>query len=397
MSAEVDGQIEDVFESDLSDVSIPGFDDAPAAEGAESQEAAVAGDESQEAAPTTEEQAEGTPAADAKAAEAAAQAATAKQFAFKQGEQEIKLDETALLPVKADGKVQEVPLKELVNNYAGKVAWDKRMNDAAMLRKQVTQERTGFEAEREKHKSLITNLHSKMKEGKTLEAVSSLVQMTGLKIDPREYVKSLRESWIAQAQQLAQLSPEDRARFEFEEDREYFKAQQQSWQQQREAEQAAKAFEQRVANVIQQSGMTHEEFEETQQFLAERTRAEGGDPKLITPEKVAEHKKMVRAYTTARDAIAAVDPDAVENGLVKDDDRWNKLAALVTAHPEFSAEEFAEMYREARKSKQAAAVSKKVTKAPTPTAATAALRAKPKQQADVDVTKAPFTAADFEW
>jgi hypothetical protein len=80
---------------------------------------------------------------------------------------------------------------------------------------------------------------------------------------------------------------------------------------------------------------------------------------------------------------------------VKDEAKWDRLAALAKAHPEFTAEEFAEMYRETRKSKLANSVSKKVNKAPTRTAATAAIKAKPKTQRN-SVNEA-FTEADFEW
>jgi hypothetical protein len=142
--------------------------------------------------------------------------------------------------------------------------------------------------------------------------------------------------------------------------------------------------------------MSEDEFAETYGWIKERVAGQGGDPNQVTPEYVAEHKATKKAYETARDAIAAVEPDLIDGVVVKDEAKWDRLAALAKAHPEFTAEEFAEMYRETRKSKLASAVSKKVNQAPTRTAATAAIKAKPKPQ-DADFRKAQYTDADFEW
>jgi hypothetical protein len=328
----------------------------------------------------------------------ASQTPPSKQLQFKVGDKMVALDETAIIEWKVDGKPAPVAVKDLLQNYAGKVAWDKRLNEVALERKAVRTEKETFDGDRERHKKLILDLHTKTREGKMLEAVSSLVQMTGLKVDPREYVKQLRESLVEQAQQLAQMSPEDRARYELQEEREYLRSQQQHWEQQQQAEQARKAFEQRVAKVTQESGMSADEFSETYSWLKGQVKANGGDPNAVTPEYVAQHTANKKAYETARDAIRAVEPDLIaENGTVKDEARRDKLAALVKAHPEFTPEEFAEMYRESRKSKLATTVSKKVQKAPTPTAATAALRAKPKQQREVNVLKAEYSEEDLRW
>jgi hypothetical protein len=387
----------DPFESEPSDLpSDPENADDDAFMGAGADESVTKPPEGEEQVEAGGEEPEAE-AGDDKEAEQKNPPATppAKQLKFKVGDKEVDLDETASVEWKVDGKPTPVAIKDLLTNYAGKVAWEKRLNDVALERKQVRTEKETFSGERDRHRSLITDLHKKVGEGKMLEAVSSLVQMTGLKVDPREYVTQLRSKLIEQAQQLAAMSEEDRARHELNEEREYLRAQQQSWQQRLQAEQAKKAFEQRVATVIQKSGMSEDEFAETYGWIKERVAGSGGDPNQVTPEYVAEHKATKQAYETARDAIAAVEPDLIDGHVVKDEAKWDRLAALAKAHPEFTAEEFAEMYRETRKSKLANSVSKKVNKAPTRTAATAAIKAKPKPQRN-SMNEA-FTEADFEW
>ena len=388
----------DAFESDPSDLpgdAETGEDDAFMGSGADEAATKATGSEEQEV--EAGETAEAT--GDDKKGEQKNPPATppaGKQLKFKVGDgKEVDLDETAQVEWKVDGKPTPIAIKDLLQNYSGKVAWEKRLNDVALERKQVRTEKETFSGERDRHRNLITDLHKKVGEGKMLEAVSSLVQMTGLKVDPRQYVTQLRSKLIEQAQQLAAMSDEDRARHEINEEREYLRAQQQDWTQRQQAEQSRKAFEQRVATVIQKSGMSEDEFGETYNWIKERVAGQGGDPNQVTPEYVAEHKATKQAYETARDAIAAVEPDAIDGQVVKDEAKWDRLAALAKAHPEFTAEEFAEMYRETRKAKLAKTVSKKVNQAPTRTAATAAIKAKPKTQRGS--LNDAFTEADFEW
>ena len=51
---------------------------------------------------------------------------------------EIDLDEEALVPVKVNGKEEMVAVKDLMGNYSGKVAWDKRFTEIDKMRKQAT-------------------------------------------------------------------------------------------------------------------------------------------------------------------------------------------------------------------------------------------------------------------
>lgn len=53
-----------------------------------------------------------------------------KKIYMKIGDETFAVDSNALIPHKVDGKPVQVPLQELLNNYSGKEAWDKRMNEA---------------------------------------------------------------------------------------------------------------------------------------------------------------------------------------------------------------------------------------------------------------------------
>ena len=63
------------------------------------------------------------------------------------GEEREEQAEESLIEVKVDGEIQKVPLQELKNNYAGKVAYDKKFSEINKERQEVTAERDSLEQE----------------------------------------------------------------------------------------------------------------------------------------------------------------------------------------------------------------------------------------------------------
>ncbi len=376
------------------DFDIPGFDTPKPAESATTEETppAAGAEAAATEAASPEEQ-----TANAEANTPQQQAADAvRKLKLKAGDREVELEENAQLEWKVDGKPTPVTVRELLDNYAGKVAYEKRFQQVANDRKAYDADRKTFEAARDRQKSLVLDMYEKTKAGKTFEAVQSLIDMTGLKVDARDYVKQLRESLIGQAKQLAEMSDEQRAVHELNEERDYLKAQYAKLSQQREQEEAQKAFQTRLATVAEQNGVPYDEFAQTHEWLRQQVRANNGDPNTITPEYVVEHRRNLKAYEVARDAIAAVEPELVRDGLITDEARWDKLAQLAKAHPEIDAQEFAQLYRDSRQKKNAVAAAKKLEKAPVSTPAKASIR-KPKDVNAEALDFSKISADDAIW
>lgn len=71
-----------------------------------------------------------------------------KRISIKVGEETFAIDSNATIPHKVDGKVQNIPVQELLNNYAGKTAWDKRMNEVNVKNQEIAKkEQTVVERE----------------------------------------------------------------------------------------------------------------------------------------------------------------------------------------------------------------------------------------------------------
>lgn len=391
MSIDSNNIASEAFESGAFDsLEIPGFDDPPKEEKEEA--APVEAAAAEEATEPAEEPAEAAAESETPAAQAAA---VSKALTFRAGDKEVALDETATIPWKIDGKQQAVTVKDLLDNYSGKVAWDKRFNEVATQRKQLTTEKMQLEQARSAQQAMIRDLHEKATAGKPFEAVQTLLKMTGTNINPREYVSQLRASLLEQAQKLASMTDAERAAYEINEEREQLKAERDNWKQQREAEQAQEALKTRVVAAIQESGLDTEQFVEASSRYAELVKARGGDPNQIQPEHVVSHIRMTDAYEVARDAIAELEPDLVRDGTVIDDAKWDKLAQLKMANPDISKAEFVELYRQVRAAKAGKVVAKKIAKAPVATVATASAKTKPKAVKTDDYSS--ITADDLKW
>lgn len=401
------------FDDDLSDLKIPGFDDdAPAQSASDEDEPedfidqsadpepapAAKAKEPQDVSPKTLAETKGSAAKETakKALEAAAKAeadeakqaaeaakATAKILKFKAGEQALEVAEDAVIEWKVDGKLVPIKARELLDNYAGKTAWEKKFQETANERKALAQKNQEFEATKARQSKLVVDMYDKMKAGKLLEAVQDLVELSGLSakgIDGREYTKQLRTMLREQFEATKDLTPEQLRIKELEEEYEYTQTRYSRLDQQRKQEEAQRAFHAHMTKVAEEAKVEFDTLAQTMEFLKDWARKNNGDPGQITPESAVDHMQKVRSFEVARDAIAAVEPHLIKDDMVTDHSRWEDLAKFARKALEdgISPEEFTEIYLETRKTKEAIKVSEKLKSQPTGTVAKAATRAKPK-------------------
>lgn len=371
-------------EGAMPELSIPEFDGAtePSAETEEKVEAAPAPEAETEEPGTEVEKTEPV---------AAPVVPPAKVLKFKAGDTEHELAETAVVPWKVDGKTEMVAVKDLLTNYAGKVAYDRKFNELAKQREEALVQVGKFENDRKRHSALINDMHQKVTEGKTFEAVESMLEMTGLadKMDSRTYVSNLRNAMIEQAKQLAGLSPEQRQIHEMKEETDFLRSKYARETQRREQEQVEKTFQERVAKAVSSVNSSVEEFVKTRDWITQELQARKEDASVVTPEYVATHIQDLRDYTTAKEAITAVNPD-----LIKNEKLWDDTVKLLRMNPEWTAKDVEDVLRSATKQKRSANISAKVKQAPEATAASASTK-KPVKDSRVDFKE--FSASDLEW
>jgi hypothetical protein len=382
----------DSFDEDVSDVEIPGYEETPeldTPEGEKTTDDLLSGSKDRrllsqgdvwdtpaprqpkaeaEDTPTGEQEETGE---EQKAAEPPKPAV--KSLAFKAGDQNIEVPETATVAVKVDGKLVEVPVTELATNYSGKVAWDKRFSELTNEKRNFATERQKFASTQAKSQSLLNDMHKAITSGDTFGAIASLVSVSGLegKIDPRKFVSELRSAMSEQALRMSQMDETERAQLEAREEYEYTKKQLETLRQQRENEQKEYSTQVEFAKKMQEHSVGTEDLQTAYDYLVNDGAAHGIDATKLTPDELLNYALTVREFQTAIGALRDVSPDIAENRQYQDE-----AVKILRAYPGTTKEQLAEVFREAVGSKRSESASKKATKSPNPTPATAKARAK---------------------
>lgn len=96
-------------------------------------------------------------------------------------DKEIDLDEESLIPVKVNGKDELVAVKDLMGNYSGKTAWDKKFTELSK------KEKTSF-AQEQKLKQAAESVRNMFEEQDPDVKMFKMAKLAG--IDPVQYRKS---------------------------------------------------------------------------------------------------------------------------------------------------------------------------------------------------------------
>ena len=91
---------------------------------------------------------------------------------------ELDIDEESLVPVKINGQDQMVPIKELLTNYSGKVAWDKKFSE-------LDQNRRSLSAKELKIREISDTIRSVYEEQDPTVKMYKMAQLAG--VDPVEF------------------------------------------------------------------------------------------------------------------------------------------------------------------------------------------------------------------
>lgn len=135
----------------------------------------------------------------------------AKVHKFKSGDQEIQLPSDAVIPVKINGKVEEVKLQDIIDNHSGKTNWDKKFNELHI-------ERQEFGKQRESLNTLVSNLYEKSQ--KDPEAAwDFLAELT--KQDPAKLKMDIVRKQFAEMAPLFDMEPDERERWFKEKELDY--------------------------------------------------------------------------------------------------------------------------------------------------------------------------------
>lgn len=279
-----------------------------------------------------------------------------KKLLGKFGDKEVEIAASTLFKHTVDGEEKDVSLQDLLNNYSGKVGWDKKFQELSDNKKIYKEEVSSHKSEVEKINGYINTFRDKMKNGDSLGALEYFASFSGMK--PYEFREALIQSIAPEIERLSGMNEDQYRAEQLAAENEYLQKQQESAQKQMEQEQANKELLNEIASVREAHNIEEEEFKAAYEELLQ-------DPNFadkLTPDLVGQYVNECRAFSKSDELLSSISPKLSENEEVLE-----SVQKMVLENPDFADEDYLEIikgaYEETLKT-ASKSVSKKVEKAP---------------------------------
>lgn len=257
-----------------------------------------------------------------------------KRIMAKQGEEELELSANTLFRQKVDGEEVDVDLQELLNNYSGKISYDKKFQEFSSQRKEFEGEREEYNKQIENINKYINGFADKLKNNDALGALSYFAEFSGMK--PHEFQRELLSQIAPEVERRAIMSPEELKNEELQAQNEYLLKQQESAQVQSQEQQALKELEMEIVNVQEAHGISDEAFENAYNELMD-SEYEGD----INPQAVAEYYMHSEAFSRADDILSSISPQLADQDQVVE-----SLQQVIMENPSFDNNDLKEIVEE---------------------------------------------------
>ena len=239
-----------------------------------------------------------------------------KKLAATVGDEKIEIPAAAKVPVVIDGEQVEVDVQELINNYSGNEAVQKRFTEYSAEKSKLAAERRLFDAQKKNVNQYLNNFVDQVNKGNVTDAIVDLVSRSG-DINPIQFRRQMRQSLLVEAQKLLDLSPEQLKILEAQEEAAYYKRDGENARLTAQQQEERAKMQARCEKVMQDYGIPNEaEFIKIWHEL-ETFHKQGLIPevKKIEPEHVGHYYKSLQTPT--------------ENGSKEIDVRVEKLVEKV--------------------------------------------------------------------
>tara|TARA_R100001480_G_scaffold3502_3_gene9135 strand:+ start:1096 stop:2292 length:1197 start_codon:yes stop_codon:yes gene_type:complete len=272
-----------------------------------------------------------------------------KQGSFKDIAQEVAEETT--FRHKVDGEEIDVTLKDLLENYSGKVPYDKRFNELNISKKEYEKSKEDYDKEKEYINNYIGEFAEKMQSGKAVEALGFLAEFAGMK--PYEFKQQLIQNLTPEIDRRRTLSQDQLSNEQLQEENKYLEQMRESEKQSSNQQQAYTELEQKISALQSTYGISDDDFDNAYDELKETDLKDQLNPELIV--NYLRHKD---AFTRADVVINDVQPSLASNQYVVD-----AIEKIIFDNPEFTKEQVTEIVKDiygGEQKKASKAVSKKM-------------------------------------
>jgi|TARA_B100001094_G_scaffold312723_1_gene349693 hypothetical protein len=257
-----------------------------------------------------------------------------KKILAKQGEGDVELYANTSFKHKVDGEEVDVELQELLNNYSGKMSYDKKFQEFSSERKDFETYKETYDKDIEQINGYITKFAEKIKSNDAMGALEYFAEFSGMK--PHEFKRELLNQIAPEVFRLNEMSPEQLQAEDLRTQNEYLLRQQESEQKRSQEQHSQKELEMEIANAQEAHNISDEAFQNAYQELMD-----GEFEGNITPAVIADYYVHSQAFSKAEEALTQVDPI-----LAQQDNILETLQKIVMENPSFDNEDLVEIVKD---------------------------------------------------
>jgi len=283
-----------------------------------------------------------------------------KKLIAKYGEDELEIAANAIFKHKVDGEEVDVELQELLNNYSGKVSYDKKFQEFSSQKKDFDEYKNKYDNDIKQINSYINDFAQKFRQNDALGALEYFAEFAGMK--PYEFRRELLNQLVPEMERRSVMTEDQIKAEELAFQNEYLMRQHETAQKQSQEQQALRELENEIVRVQEAHGISDEDFEKAYNELMEIDY--DGE---INPATVAEYHMHSTAYSKADEILSGIDPLLAEQDPVVE-----SLQKVIVENPDFDDNDLIEIvqtvYSDFKKdasksvSKKASVPKKQVTK-----------------------------------
>jgi hypothetical protein len=235
-----------------------------------------------------------------------------KKLRMRMGNELFNVDSEATFKVKVDGELMEVPVQELINNYSGKTAWDKKFTEIGKEKKVLETEKAQILSQKqelsEHVKKAIAPL--KDKDANPLDSLMYLVEISGE--DPYTAYRRIMEANLEEISTLMDMTETERELHFHKKKDELHSSIARKRQEAQQKEQTFKQVVQKVDQLRQSFNVSEDDFVDASEEL-ERIYTEAKlDVNNITEEAIVDYASLRPHIATVKELIAPYEDNLSE-------------------------------------------------------------------------------------
>lgn len=221
-----------------------------------------------------------------------------KTIKAKLADSEFDLDEEATIPVKINGKEEFVQIKDLMGNYSGKVAWDKKFSEVDQTRKSVAAQ----ELKLREMADLVKQVYEEQDPNIKMFRMS---QLAG--IDPVQFREKFFNENISLLEKYYSMTEDERKADALAYEANIHKMRADTLEKSIKEKQDFESLSSKVAQLRASHSVSEPEFVAKYDQLEQMVKAGQVDGKLITPEYIMESIKVDRLWSSAAEKLESLD------------------------------------------------------------------------------------------